>query len=523
MTATAKTRAACGSWPSPLTPARMAESATRLSQPWIDDHGRASWIETRPHEGGRSVLVERDRDGVVRDLVGAPHDVRSRVHEYGGAAYTMAGDRVLFVDATAGTLACREADGTVRSIGGPQRWGARWRLAEPKLDRARERVVATGERLREDAEPEAAIVAVDLATGALDVLVRGADFYAAPALDDAGERLAFLAWNHPHMPWDAATLFETRFTGEGRVGEPRHVAGDANGSAFQPGYLRDGALVFVWERDDRWQPFVSRDGRVQPLASVPGELGLPLWSLGVRTWGVLDEHRIAAAAVERGRAALFAIDVRDGAVERLATPWPTIGDLATARDRIAVVPGWGDRGESIELLDGTARPLATLRCTTDPIAASFVPEAEPIEFATTDDAVAHGFFYAPKHPEVEPLPGERPPLVVLAHGGPTGGALAMASPTVLFFTTRGFAVLDVNYRGSTGYGRSYREALRGRSGIVEVDDVVAGARALAEAGRVDANRLAIRGASAGGYIALAAVTFSDAFRAAAIHYGISDV
>jgi dipeptidyl aminopeptidase/acylaminoacyl peptidase len=487
------------------------------------------WLEGRAAEGGRNVLVRRRTDGSVADVTPAPFNVRSRVHEYGGGAYAVRGDEVFFVDFADQRL-YRQSPGAQPlplGLAGP------WRLGDLVADPQRARLLAVGERHAPDrAEPENALVAIDLATGALEVLVRGADFYANPCPSPDGTRLAWLAWNHPHMPWDAAALFVAPLDGDGRPGPGHHVAGDATASVFQPGWSPEGQLLFCFEADGYWNLHHEHDGQARALHRAPVEVGLPLWGLGTSTWGFADARTIVAAYVENGFSHAGTLawnpDSRDegnaaGALTPLAAPG-AIATLVCRDGRAVMLAGAADRAQGVVLLElatGTSEVLATSSSFT--LDAAYVAQPEAITFPTSAGDTAHAFFYPPRNPTCAPAPGERPPLIVTAHGGPTGATAPMFSLAVQFWTTRGFAVLDVNYRGSTGYGRRYRDRLAGQWGVYDVDDCVAGARALAAAGRVDPQRLAIRGGSAGGYTVLAALTFRDAFHAGASHYGVSDL
>jgi dipeptidyl aminopeptidase/acylaminoacyl peptidase len=511
----------CGSWPSPVSPDALAQAALRLGSPALGDDGSVYWVEGRPAEGGRNALVRRWASGRVEDAVPPPFNVRSRVHEYGGGAYAVWGEDVYFVDFSDQRLWHSPAGGVPRLLGG----GDGWRLGDLVVDRRRRRLLAVGERaVAPDAEPENAIVALGLEDGRLEVLVRGADFYASPAPSPDGGRLAFLSWNHPHMPWDAAALYVAPLDEQGRAGPARHVAGGAGASTLQPAWSPDGALVFLFEPEGYWNLHQEVDGAVRAICPMPAELGLPLWQLGGSTWGFADARTIVAAAVEQGLARVVAVDLPTGRARPVPMTATALSHLACRHGRTVVLAGWPDRATAVALLDATTGHREVLR-EASPIALdpATISSPEGISFATTDGDTAFGFFYSPRNPQCVPLPGERPPLIVIAHGGPTGATTPTFSWGVQFWTTRGFAVLDVNYRGSTGYGRRYRDRLRGMWGVYDVDDCVAGARALAQAGRVDGRRVAIRGSSAGGYTVLAALTFRDVFQAGASLYGVSDL
>ncbi len=513
-----------GAWPSPLSPEDLSRAALRLGSPTLADDGSVFWLEGRPAEGGRTVLVRRQADGTIADVVPPPGNVRSRVHEYGGGAYAVApGPEVFFVELSDQAI-YRQPPG-----GQPVRLTtADWRFGDLVVDPARPRLLAVGERDRPGDEPENALLAIDRASGAVEVLVRGADFYAAPTPSPDGARLAWLSWNHPHLPWDAASLQVADLDGAGRPGPPRHLAGDARASAQQPAFGADGVLWFLYEANGYWNLWREGHPGPRPVTDLPAELGTPLWNLGASTWGFLDERTALFAAIEAGRGRLHTCDLESGEVRPIASDLTAVGHLVARRGRAALLVGFADRPAAVALLDreGTHRRagITVLRTAMasllDPAHVSF---PEPIAFPTSAGDTAHAFFYPPRNPAVQPPPGEQPPLLVLVHGGPTSLGAPAFSPAVQFWTTRGFAVLDVNYRGSTGYGRVYRDRLKGNWGVYDVDDCRAGAQALCDAGRVDPRRIAIRGGSAGGYTVLAALVGTDRFAAGACHYGISDL
>ncbi len=531
---TAVRERACGSWESPLAASAVAGHVLRLSYPRITDDGSIYWIEGRPTEAGRSVLVQRRPDGATVDLTPAPLNVRSRVHEYGGLPYAVSSEgHVYFVDfgdqrlwhAAPGT-APRPLPGSAAHTG--------WRFADLIVDEARARLIAIGEHHGDDGrEVQNDIVAVDLRDGHVDVLVRGADFHASPVLSPDGKQLAWLSWNHPHMPWDASALFIATLDEAGRPGPATHVAGDHRASAFVPAFAADGSLYFAWEPNGYWNLHRSADGQITPVLPAPmeAEVGSPLWGAGASYWGFTGPHTIVGAQVRQGIWELFQLDLIARVPTRIPSDLTHVGHLATGPDGFVTLEGNPTQGTMIKRhrLPGAraekpgAGPEVLQVSTPQLIDAAYVSQPEAIEFPTQGGQSAHGFFYPPRNRDFVPRPGELPPLVVIVHGGPTSATAMMFSPVVQFWTTRGFAVVDVNYRGSSGYGRAYRDSLYGQWGGFDIDDCVAAAAFLAASRRVDGRRLAIRGGSAGGYTTLAALTFRDVFTAGASYYGVSDL
>jgi dipeptidyl aminopeptidase/acylaminoacyl peptidase len=537
----------CGSWPSPLDAQSLASAALRLAAPQFAPDGALVWVEGLASDHGRSVLVRMPKRGpdetvvpVPADLTPAPLDVRSRVHEYGGGAYAMLGDQFFFVDGKTSAVHRVVSGEAPKVLSDP---GSDWRFGDLTADPAHGRILAVAEHHKPGQEtPENSLVAIDAGSGAIDVLATGADFYASPMPSPAGDELAWISWRHPQMPWDAATLTVAELDPVGRPREPRTIAGGPAGSAQQPRFSRDGTLYVLLESPTtggRWNLHRCHDdGSCELVAPMPtAELGLPPWQLGTRTWDFVDERTVLAAAVSDGQTSLCQIDLGTGQTTILPIALAHVAHLATHAGRVVLQAGRPNGPGGIVAFDlddahhhlragkpGLFEPpliRAALPLTLPP---DYVSRAEPISFASSAGDRAHGFFYPPRNPEAQPLPGELPPLIVIVHGGPTAATTPAFNPLVQFWTTRGLAVLDVNYRGSTGYGRAYRDRLRGQWGVYDVDDCIAGARALVAGGRVDPNRLAIRGSSAGGFTALAALTAPDAvFHAGASLYGVSDL
>jgi dipeptidyl aminopeptidase/acylaminoacyl peptidase len=484
------------------------------------------WLEGRPEEGGRQVLVRRELDGTQTRLTPEGFNVRTRVHEYGGAAAVIDGEVVVVSDFSTGRLMRVTAPGTLEPLT-PD--GHAWRFADLHLDRAHGRLLA----IREDHDPatieahgeaENAIVAIDLASGEVSVLVGGADFYAAPRLSPDGGQLAWLAWNHPNLPWDGTELFVAPVDGDGRPGAPVRIAGSASDAVSQPGWSPEGILHFVAEPDGWFNLQRWVDGRAESLAPLRAEFAGPGWVFGLRSYDFLPDGTIAAIGRAEGRDRLFRVGLETGVAVEIPVPFTEMAGVSVDEGTIIVRAASPTSPLAIVEIDPASGGSRILRrATPTTFEPADVSIAEPIEFPTTGGAIAHGLFYPPASRSVRGPDGERPPLIVTSHGGPTSCAFAALTTLVQLFTSRGFAVLDVDYRGSTGYGRDYRRALEGEWGIADVDDCIAGARWLADQGRVDGERLAIRGGSASGYTTLCALTFHDTFRAGASYYGLGNL
>ncbi len=478
------------------------------------------WTELRPSEGGRTALVARFGSGEVRDVLPEDTNVRTRVHEYGGGAFAVQDGRVYFAhDADQRVYAC-EAGELPRPIT-PE--GRAHRYADFAVHPEGNAIAC----VREDhsgagqkAEPKNEIVLLDPATGgAGEVIASGADFYAAPRWSPAGDELAYVTWNHPRMPWDGTELWVAPRAG----GAPRYVAGGDAESIFQPAWSPGGTLHFISDRSGWWNLYAWAGGEISPVIQMEAELGKPHWLFGTTTYGFSPDGRVVFSFREKGRWRL-ATAMPGGEPTPFDLPYTEIDGLSVRGDRAALVGGAPKAPAEVVSVDlETGARTHCRRATSVEIPGAYLSEPEPISFPTTGGATAHALYYPPKSRDFFAPESERPPLLVLSHGGPTGATSSALRFGIQFWTSRGFAVVDVDYRGSTGYGRAYRDALRGRWGVADVDDCVHAARFLADTDRADGSRLAIRGGSAGGYTTLQALTTTDVFAAGASHFGVSDL
>ena len=509
----------CGTWSSPITPDAIVAETFRLSSVSLDA-GRIGWLEGRPGEGGRNVLVRGNGAGGYDDIAPPPFNVRSRVHEYGGGAYAVSGDRVWFSSFEDGRIYAQAGAAAPE----PLTTEGAVRFADLIVDPGRRRLLAVRELHRDDAPPVNDLVSISIDDGSVRALATGHDFFAAPAPSPDGKRLAWLAWDQPDMPWDAAALWLADLDRDGAPGTPVRIAGGRGSAAFQPAWAPDGALWCVVDPDGWWNLHRWRDGELQCMYRAENEFGKPLWQLGTTTFGF--DARGSVVCTWRGDGAwrLGRLD-SNGAMTEIPLAWTCIDSLVVEGSTAAFIGGAPDRSAAVVSLDlesGETRVHRTSSALS--IDDRFLSRPVALTWPTGNgDEVSHGYYYPPCNASYRAPAGESPPLLVMSHGGPTGATSDTLSPATQFWTSRGFAVLDVDYRGSTGYGRAYRERLYGEWGLVDVEDCVAGAAHLADTGRADASRLAIRGGSAGGYTTLAALTFHDVFRAGASYYGICDL
>ena len=509
-----------GSWKSPITSDLIVSGAVGLGELALDGED-IYWIESRPSEGGRSVIVRRTKDGNPADVTPPPFNARTRVHEYGGGAYIVSDGAVYFSNFADQRL-YRQVEGQAPE---PLTQGENLYYADGVIDRGRNRIIAVREDHNEGTRDAInTLVTIDLASGLSDAIVSGNDFYSTPRLSPDGKRLAWLTWNHPNMPWDGTGLWVASLNEDGSLGSKELVAGGESESVFQPEWSPDGVLHFVSDRTGWWNLYRWKEGRAEPLCEMKAEFGAPQWGFRMSTYAFESVSRIICAFNEQGTWSLASLDTNTLEFERIETPYTEISNVRAGAGNVLFCGGSPTEPLSVVRLDlATNKPDVLRRSTDIRIDEEYLSAARPIEFPTENGLTAHGFYYAPKNRDYEAPAGERPPLLVMSHGGPTSAATTTLKLSIQYWTSHGIGVLDVNYGGSTGYGRAYRERLNGQWGVVDVDDCVNGARYLVERGLADGDRLIIRGGSAGGYTTLAALTFRDEFKAGASYYGISDL
>jgi dipeptidyl aminopeptidase/acylaminoacyl peptidase len=532
-----------GAWPSPLTAADVARGMLRLSAPRLVGD-EVWWGEGRPEEGGRSVVVRRDASGAVTDVLPAGWSARSRVHEYGGVAWLPVAGGLVFVnwlDQRVYRLDLGAAEPVPLTAEPPE--PAAWRYADPVLgpggSSARE--VWWVREAHADGAITRSLVAVPLdGNAAVRELVGGSDFLASPRPSPDGRRVAWLAWDHPRMPWDGTELRVGTLGPAGAVDSVSTVLGGPAEAVLQPEWADADTLYAVTDRTGWWnlhripvgggggpEP-LSREAlrRPAPEALCPRaeEFGHPLWQLGQTTYGLLEDGRLL---VRHGTDtdALGVLDPATGELTDLPLPYTSWQpQLAVAGSLVAGVAAGPAAAPAVVLVDVAAGTSTSLRTSlTDPPDPAYLPEPRAVTVPGPGERDVHAYVYPPRSPDAVPPAGELPPYVVFVHGGPTTQSPAVLDLEKAYFTSRGIGVVDVNYGGSTGYGRAYRERLRRQWGVVDVEDCVAVVRALVREGLADGARLAIRGGSAGGWTTLAALTGTDVFAAGTSHYGVAEL
>ena len=462
-----------GTWPSPITPDAIVAETIRLASVTLDA-GRVGWLEGRPGEAGRNVLVRTNDAGESDDVTPSPFNVRSRVHEYGGGAYAVSGDRVWFSNFEDGRVHAQTGTGTPAPLTAE---GAA-RFADLTVDLGRRRLLAMRETHADGGPPVNDLVAISMDDGTVRVLASGHDFFAAPAPSPDGRRLAWLAWDQPDMPWDAAVLWLAELDRDGVPGVPIRVAGGSGCSAFQPAWAPDGTLWCVTDPDGWWNLHRWRDGELRCMHRAESEFGKPLWQLGTTTFGFDAVGDVVCTWRSEGAWRLGRL-APDGTMSEIPSRWTSLDSLVVEGSTAAFIGGAPDRSAAVVSLDldsGESRVLRTSSALS--IEDGMLSRPVALTFPTGGgDEVAHGYYYPPCNASYRAPAGESPPLIVMSHGGPTGCTSDTLSPATQFWTSRGFAVLDVDYRGSTGYGRAYRERLYGGWGVVDVEDCVAGGAA----------------------------------------------
>jgi len=532
MTDTPANTAPYGSWSSPITTELLTAGSIGLDEVQVDADD-IYWIERRSNDGGRSVLVRYRPGGRCVDLTPAPFNVRSRVHEYGGAAYTVRDGLIVFANFDDRRLYLLDTQ-TPDNQPTPLTPESDFRYAAPELDLRRRRLIAIREdHTNSDEEPVNTLVSLDLDD--VDphggrVIFTGSDFVSSPTLDADARRLAWITWNHPAMPWDRAILWVADVVTDGSLARVRALT-DGRDAVGQPRWAPDGRLFYITEQSG-WANITSVDPELPdagatPLPPLKLEFGLPGSALGSSDYDFGADGRVVCSWWDRGVGRLGVLNPATGALSPVSTAAVAFSSLTCTGDSVVLIANEPLEPAAVSRISlerpDTPAAATLMRSTDAELDKACLSVAEELTWHNSMGLPVHGFFYAPTNGRVTADPAELPPLLVVSHGGPSSLSSPALSLGVQYWTSRGFAVFDVSYGGSTGFGREYRERLRGGWGVVDVDDCATGAQLLAECGRVDSDRLAIRGGSAGGYTTLCALAFTKVFKAGASYFGIGDL
>ncbi len=512
-----------GSWKSPITAELLASTYVGLDELRIDGDD-VYWNELRPADRGRNVIVQRKPDGTLKDITPPGYSARTRVHEYGRGTYLVQNGTVYFSNYTDQRLYRQDPSLDPRPLTPP----VDKRYADGVFDDRRRSIIA----VREDhtlKTPQAVntIVRLNLEEeGDGEILVSGNDFYSTPRLSPEGSRLAWLTWNHPNMPWDGTELRVANVKADGSLGQSEKVAGGSEESIYQPEWSPDGELYFSSDRTGWWNLYRWRNNQMEPLYPMEAEFGLPQWGFGSHTFVFESQDRMICAYTKNGLWHLASLEPRKKALDAIKTPINQIifGNLAAKNGEVFLIGGSATEPSSIVQIDLSSKETEILHRSREvTVSREYLSIPNTIEFPTENGQTAFAFFYPPKNPEFEAPQGEKPPLLVVSHGGPTSVSPSILRYEIQYWTSRGIGVVDVNYGGSTGYGRDYRQRLNDKWGIVDVQDCVNATRYLASHRQADGERLGIRGGSAGGYTTLCALAFTNAFKAGASYFGVSDL
>jgi dipeptidyl aminopeptidase/acylaminoacyl peptidase len=512
-----------GSWVSPVTAEALSGGRVNFED-LRSVNGRLYWTETEPAAGGISELFSMGRDTAAAQVSPVGSNVRTRVHEYGGAAFVVVGDTVYYSEFTDQRLYALKPGSSAVPLT-PTGYRYADCTAPPASGGSVDSLICVRQDHTAPPQVRNALVRLPLPDGgAGEVLYSDSDFVAYPRVSPDGHRLAFISWNHPNMPWDATELKVAMLNGP-RMTAPLTVAGGPAESVIEPQWDTDGTLYFISDRSGYWNLYALRSAAVHAVWPRTAEFANPLWTLGQANYALLGDGRAILRFGQQGLDRLALVDLRRGAARTLDLPYVEYSDLTRVDvGHVAVIAYTADAPQTIVGIDVRSGKAQTLhRAGSALLSPSAVSIATPIDFPSAHERVAHAFYYPPRNPAFQAPPGALPPLLALVHGGPTAQASAAYSSRIQFWTSRGFAVVDVNYGGSSGYGRVYRQELDGNWGVVDVEDVIAAARYLISTGRADPAHTAISGGSAGGYTVLAALSTSDVFRAGADYYGISDM
>jgi dipeptidyl aminopeptidase/acylaminoacyl peptidase len=515
-----------GSWASPLSAEALAAGGINFGD-LRSANGRLYWVENVPARGGEVALFSYG-EGVTAQVTPNGVNVRTRVHEYGGAPFIALGDTIYYSQLSDQRLYELKRGGAQAPVTPPN-----YRYADcvalPGAAKSAAALVCVREDHTDPAHVRNALVRLPLpiagaGTGPGEVLFDGSDFVSYPRLSPDGRRLAFITWNHPNMPWDGTELKVAELTAAG-LKKPVVVAGGATESVLEPQWAGDGTLYFISDRSGFWNLYADRAAGAQPIWPRAAEFASPLWSLGQSNYVLLGDGRAVVCFRERGIARLAVVDLKSGTGRELELPYVEFSHLTRVDSQhVAAVAGQAKSLASIVSIDLASGKATTLRSAGEsPLQGDSISSAVPIDFPSAHGRTAHAFYYAPTNPRYRPEPGDLPPLLALVHGGPTSQASPALRSSVQFWTSRGIAVVDVDYGGSAGYGRAYRRVLNGNWGVVDVEDVIAAVRFLIGTQRADAMRTAISGGSAGGYTVLVALSTSDVFHAGTDRFGVSDM
>lgn len=506
-----------GTWPSSLSAEKVASAAPKINHIQCCNH-LVTWVESRPNEGGRNVIIGRSKNGLIKDLIPAPYSHYSRVHEYGGMAYALSENSIYFVNASDQRI-YQQQFGTSTPVAitesGP-------RFADLIIDSVNHRLIAVCEQHDETTEPENYLVGISLAAGNMQItpLARGADFYAYPRISPDGKSLCWIEWNHPNMPWDSTQLWQADIHNHCLEDKRLIAGGDGLEAIFQPQWSPDNRLYYVSDRNNWWNIYSADHG---VIVDMPAEFATPLWQFGMSTYDFIDANTIGCLWTQQGVWYCGFVDITKGTLQPVASTYKSMQAACCDSGGLYMVAGAPDIADQVVNVSQKGMVEVIYSPSNLNIATEDLAKPESISFPTANNTSVQAFFYPPTNSQYRGEDNQLPPVIAICHGGPTGATDCSLNLKIQYWTSRGFAVVDINYRGSTGFGRYYRDALNGAWGLADIEDTQYAIKFLTTQQKVDPQRCIIRGSSAGGYTVLSALTFTDTFKAGASLYGIGNL
>jgi len=509
-----------GSWKSPITSDLIVQGTLPIVD--IAFNGQdLYWTEAHPSEAGRNTVMKKSPDGKVVELTPAPFNVRTRVHEYGGAPSFIHESDLYFSNFEDNLLYVRKENNEIKQI----TTDSNHRYADAALDVLRSRLYWVREdHTKSDIFAETTIVAMDLDGSNERIIVSGNDFYSNPRISPDGSKIAYLTWNHPNMPWDETELWVANLNDDGSVSKAKMIAGGKGESVIQPVWSPSGVLYFVSDRTNWWNIMRFKDGEVEAIYPMDAEFGSPSWVFGISDYQFINETTLIATYTQNGARHLVKMDVENGNLFPIETSYTSYSSVKSNGTHIAFIAASPTEFPRVVRMNTDGTDVEIIKVSSElSLDENYLSLPESIEYPTEGGKTAFAIYYRPKNPNYQAPVNEKPPLLVHVHGGPTGASSSTLNLSTQYWTSHGFAVIDVNYGGSTGYGREYRDRLKGQWGIIDVQDSANAVRYLIKKGEVDENRVAIAGGSAGGYTTLASLVFTDVYTAGASHFGLSEL